>query len=128
MLVEWDSVLLVIEAKHGGGQRADQWVEQVRAVRGNDRFKRMWVVLVAVGGASAGAIRNCAAEAEQALDGMLPELWWMRWETPDVHAALERLQERPNLHDGNPHDGYRHNVKVHGIQYTYQSPALSWPA
>ncbi|MBK9263123.1 MAG: hypothetical protein IPM54_25380 [Polyangiaceae bacterium] len=87
VLVSWVDTLLVVEAKHYGDQRANQWVEQIRAVRVMPEHsgKRIW--LIAVGGNVSREQEAQAAHVRRALSNASPGLLALRWE--DLHHAID---------------------------------------
>jgi len=90
VLVSWLDTLLVVEAKHYGQQYANQWVEQIRAVRAMPEHwgKRIW--LVAVGGIVANEQREQAAHVRREITNSSPELLALRWD--DLHHAIDEFR------------------------------------
>jgi len=90
VLLSWPNTLLVIEAKHYGEQRANQWVEQIRAVSAMPEHsgKRIW--LIAVGGIVPQEQEAQAAYVRRELSHASLGLLAMRWE--DLHHAIDELR------------------------------------
>jgi hypothetical protein len=90
VLVSWPDTLLVFEAKHYGQQYANQWVEQIRAVRAMPEHwgKRIW--LIAVGGIVSHELESQAAHVRREITSSLAGLLALRWD--DLHHAIDEFR------------------------------------
>jgi hypothetical protein len=92
VLVEWGSIVLLIEAKHGGDQIAAQWREQVLAVQADEKLVGKQVIFIAAGGVDRVQFTDIAAEARRTLGDKAPPFWLLRWATLRQRAeARSRL-------------------------------------
>ncbi len=78
VLVAWGEVVIVIEAKHQGGQWSAQWVEEIRAARASHPGAGLW--FLAAGGLEPGDGARLAAESSQSLGEDAASILAMRWE------------------------------------------------
>lgn len=93
VLISWGNTVMIIEAKHFGEQYANQWVEQIRAVRAMPEHsdKRIW--LMAAGGIVLQEQQEQAAIVCHELANAAPGLLAMRWE--DLHHAIDEVRMSP---------------------------------
>ncbi|HSN99435.1 MAG TPA: hypothetical protein VLS89_14165 [Candidatus Nanopelagicales bacterium] len=90
VVATFGDVVLVVEAKHRGGQRAEPWIEEARAARAARAFegKRLWIVAAdGMDTAAAAAQRDVFARE---LGERAPGLLHLRWARlcEEIHERL----------------------------------------
>jgi hypothetical protein len=80
VVIAWDAEVILVEAKHRGPQRADQWVEEISALRSSARFsgRRLW--LMAAGGTNPDAHEARIQAVLSKLPEHAPACLMLRWE------------------------------------------------
>lgn len=90
VLISWNDTLLVVEAKHYGQQYANQWIEQIRAVRAMSAHRAKAIWLIAVGGIISHELESQAAHVRGEITNSLPGLLALRWD--DLHHAIDEFR------------------------------------
>lgn len=85
----WGDEVLLFEAKHHGEQWTGQWLDQIRAVRADRRWRDRRLLFFAVGGRAPGADAERSAVVHEALGASVPPMFRIQWEV--LHVEVERL-------------------------------------
>ena len=98
LVVAWDAAVWVFEVKHRGVQRTGQWVEQIRAVHSDRRWKGRGVTFFAVGGLRPEDDSSRSSGVRAAFGAQAPALRRLSWAA--LHSEVDRQLSSLEGHEG----------------------------